>query len=206
MTTLETLLYVFNKFGIDPNTESPIRLRTFKRYDMAGMFKDLGFTKGAEIGVYRGEYSEVLCMLNPQLRLYCIDPWKVYKSDDPEPFASDQKSLDKFCQDAKKRLSKYNCKIIEDTSMNAIKNFAPESLDFVYIDANHSYKNMKEDLEGWSKIVRKGGIVSGHDYGHFKHKNLNLGTKKAIDEYVAEHKVKLFLVNRNFQTSWFFIK
>ena len=63
-----------------------------------------------------------------------------------------------------------------------------------------------KNCEGWSKIVRKGGIVSGHDYGHFKHKDRNLGTKRAIDEYVAEHKVKLFLVNRNFQTSWFFIK
>ena len=90
--------------------------------------------------------------------------------------------------------------------MEAIKDFKPESLDFVYIDANHSYKNMKDDIEGWSKIVRKGGIVSGHDYGHFKHKDRNLGTKKAINEYIEKNKQKLFLVNSNFQTTWFFVK
>jgi len=90
--------------------------------------------------------------------------------------------------------------------MEAIKDFNPRSLDFVYIDANHEYDFVKEDIVAWSKIVKVGGIVSGHDYGHFKHKDRNLGSKRAIDEYVKEHNKKLFLVNRNFQTSWFFVK
>lgn len=202
---MKTLDYVLNKFNLSPEVKSPVRL-VFKRYDLAGMFGELGFKSGAEIGVYKGEFSEILCLQNPDLKLYCIDPWETYESEDPEFYAQDQKALDEFYQEAKTRLSKYNCQIIKKASMEAIKDFKPGSLDFVYIDANHSYKNMAEDIDGWSKIVRKDGIVSGHDYGHFKHKDRNLGTKKAINEYVEKHKKKLFLVNRNFQTSWFFVK
>ena len=48
--------------------------------------------------------------------------------------------------------------------MDAVKDFKDESLDFVYIDANHGYESTKEDIREWSKKVKKGGIVSGHDY------------------------------------------
>ena len=202
MTTLD---FVINKFNLNEKTKFPVKL-VFKRYDMAGMFKELGFKMGAEIGVYKGGFSEILCVQNPGVKLYCIDPWKIYDSEEIEPYAHNQEALEEFYQEAVERLSKYNCEIIRKTSMEAIKGFKSESLDFVYIDANHSYKNMKEDIEGWSKIVRKGGIVSGHDYGHFKHKDRNLGTKRAIDGYIKEHNKKLFLVNRNYQTTWFFIK
>jgi hypothetical protein len=201
MTTLD---FVLKKFNLNKDTQFPVKL-IFKRYDMAGMFKELGFKTGAEIGVYKGGFSEILCVQNTGLKLYCIDPWKVYDSEEPEPYAHNREALEGFYQEAVERLSKYNCEIIRKTSMEAIKDFKPESLDFVYIDANHSYKNMKEDIEGWSKIVHKGGIVSGHDYGHFKHKDRNLGTKRAIDEYITEHNKKLFLVNRNYQTTWFFV-
>ena len=90
--------------------------------------------------------------------------------------------------------------------MEAIKDFEPNSLDFVYIDANHDKEHVTEDIEEWAKIVRPGGIVSGHDYGHFKHKDRNLDTKEVINDYVKKHNKQLFLVNRNYQTSWFFCK
>ncbi len=203
---MKTYDYIMEKFCLTEKTAFPVKLKTFKRYDMAGMFKELGFKTGAEIGVYKGGYSELLCIQNPGLRLYCIDPWEIYESEEIEPFAQDQEALNRFYDEAKTRLANYSCMIIKKTSMEAIKQFKPGSLDFVYIDANHSYKNMKEDIEGWAKIIRKGGIVSGHDYGHFKHKDRNIGTKRAINEYVRKHNKSLFLVNRNFQTTWFFIK
>ncbi len=200
---MNTYDYIINKFDLD--IKSPVRL-VFKRYDLAGLFHELGFKRGAEIGVYKGEYSEVLCMRNPDLKLYSIDPWTVYKSKEIEPFADNQEKLTEFYKEAKKRLAPYNCEIIKKTSMEAIRDFRPNSLDFVYIDANHDYKHLSNDLAGWARRVRRGGIVSGHDYGHFKHRDRNLGTKKAIDEYVQKHNLDLFLVNRNYQTTWFFVK
>ena len=48
--------------------------------------------------------------------------------------------------------------------MEAAEDFKDESLDFVYIDANHEFRYIAEDLAEWTKKVRKGGIVAGHDY------------------------------------------
>lgn len=49
-------------------------------------------------------------------------------------------------------------------------------LDFVFIDASHTYRDCRHDIEGWSRHVRKGGIVAVHDYGEFE------GVTRAVDE------------------------
>ena len=52
--------------------------------------------------------------------------------------------------------------------MEAVEDFADGSLDFIYIDANHDFRYIAEDLSEWTKKVRPGGIVSGHDYFYTK--------------------------------------
>ena len=54
--------------------------------------------------------------------------------------------------------------MIRCLSKNAVKLFKDESLDFVYIDANHAYDFVKEDLEMWWPKIKKGGYICGHDY------------------------------------------
>lgn len=48
--------------------------------------------------------------------------------------------------------------------MDVVKQFKDESLDFVYIDGNHSFQHVVNDLCEWEKKVKVGGIVAGHDY------------------------------------------
>jgi hypothetical protein len=48
--------------------------------------------------------------------------------------------------------------------MNVVRKFKKESLDFVYIDGNHTFRYVAEDIVEWEKIVRPGGAVAGHDY------------------------------------------
>ena len=60
--------------------------------------------------------------------------------------------------------------------MDAVEDFEDESLDFVYIDGHHGFRYIAEDLCEWSYKVRKGGIISGHDYARIK--------KDARDPYV----------------------
>ena len=48
------------------------------RDKLAEYFKELGFTKGVEVGVERGYFSEILCKANPDLKLFCVDAWQVY--------------------------------------------------------------------------------------------------------------------------------
>lgn len=48
--------------------------------------------------------------------------------------------------------------------MEAAQDFADRSLDFVYIDGNHQFQYVAWDIAEWSKKVKVGGIISGHDY------------------------------------------
>jgi len=177
------------------------------RIELAKYFKTLGFKKGAEIGVDEGRYAEILCKLVDGLTLYCIDSW-ANKTGKVKERIKRNKAFDK----ARTRLEKYDARIINRTSKEASNQFEDGSLDFVFIDANHDYLHVKEDIQLWAKKVRKGGIVSGHDY--YVTKQGNTGVIKAVDEYVAAYGQKLQLtdwdldnpVNDDKQPCWFFIK
>jgi len=67
--------------------------------------------------------------------------------------------------------------------MEAVEDFKDESLDFVYIDGHHGFRYVAEDLCEWTQKVKKGGIVSGHDYA--------LNKKGARDPYVLQVKYVL---------------
>lgn len=72
---------------------------------------------------------------------------------------------------------------IVTTSLQASKLFENESLDFVFIDASHDYENVKADILAWMPKVKKGGILSGHDYN--KHWP---GVIQAVDELIKDTK------------------
>jgi len=142
------------------HTGHPFEIPDCSREDLPQFFVDMGFKVGAEIGVERGQFSESLCRAG--LTIYAIDPWR----EQPNLFYErGQKRQDSYYEHTKQRLAPYpNSTIIRKTSMEAVTDFANESLDFVYIDANHEFRYIAEDLVEWTKRVKKGGIVSGHDY------------------------------------------
>jgi hypothetical protein len=138
----------------------PAEIPDCSRDDLPQLFLDLGFKTGAEIGVARGEYSEKIAQAG--LNLYAIDPWLSYGDYED---SRGQKALDDELEQAKKRLNIFpNCKIIRKTSLEAALDFPDRSLDFVYIDGNHQFMYVAEDLATWSVKVKIGGIISGHDY------------------------------------------
>lgn len=70
-----------------------------------------------------------------------------------------------------------NISIIKDTSENASKQFANGSIDFLMIDAGHSYDDVMKDLKIWYNKIKPGGIISGDDYNIFR------GVNRAADEF-----------------------
>ena len=106
---------------------------------------------------------------------------------------------------AKKSLRPFDAQIIKKTSMQAAAEDVPKwSLDFVYIDANHDFNHVMQDIIIWSDRVRPGGIVSGHDY------NIK-SVKTAVDAYVKIHGCELFVTEKgggypDSSPSWFFAK
>ncbi len=149
---------------------------------------------GCEIGIYKGENSEQLLKnLNIQ-KLYLIDPYIEYKDYDIENEFTIQIPFKKIEPVAHKKLSRYKDKIIfiKEKSSDALSKI-PSNLDFVYIDGNHAYKFVKEDIENYYKKIRKGGILSGHDIDHPE-------IARAVIEFIQKEKINNFQVD--FQDWW----
>ena len=131
----------------------------YNRNLLADVYRELGFKIGAEIGVRRGSYSRVLCRANPELKLYCVDPWGPYPGRRYTVGVQEQ-----IYKVARKRLSEYNAEFIRKRSLDAVNDFKNNSLDFVFIDGDHRYNSIAVDIVEWQRKVRPGGIVSVHDF------------------------------------------
>ena len=99
---------------------------------------------------------------------------------------------------------------LETFSADAAKEVADDSLDFVYIDGMHLYDFVMMDIILWSKKVREGGILSGHDYT--KHRDL-VEVVRVVNDYVREHRINPLYITDSAAaitagdkgSSWFFI-
>jgi hypothetical protein len=69
---------------------------------------------------------------------------------------------------------------IRMASVDAAKTYSDESLDVVFIDAGHSYEEVKEDILAWFPKVKRGGYIAGHDYSWCD------GVKQAVDEIIKD--------------------
>lgn len=164
---MNTLKFIAKRYNLDLSQKSPITLHASRFHELPKLFRKLGFKVGAEIGVSRGYYSKILLRSIPNLKLYGIDPWLKYEGYIELNNAQGQQTTDENLDVAMKRLSPYkNMIFVRKFSMDAVKEFADNSLDFVFIDGNHSFEFVVNDIAEWSKKVKVGGIIAGHDFWH----------------------------------------
>lgn len=182
--------------------------------ELAKLFAELNFNLGVEVGVDRGDYSEVLCKANPNLHLYSVDPWSAGEYEPGLSGVNEEQPYFENCyQETVQRLAPYNCTIVRKTSMEALKDFEDNSLDFVYIDANHDFLNFTMDLHHWLKKVKVGGIMSGHDYAYYSYRKFN-HVKRALIAYARCYRmIPVFAatydgngLKRDRYRSWFWVK
>lgn len=184
---------------------NPITLDHFgRRSEFIQMLKERQVKLGVEIGTDHGKYAEQICQAIPDLKLICVDPYTPYTEGTE---VHDQANVDQIYKEANDRLTKYNTKIMKITSMEAVKHIADNSLDFVFIDGNHSYSYVLEDVTEWTKKVKPGGIVAGHDY---KIDPTNdYGVIEAIQKYTKDsHICPWFILHKGGRLvdCWAFIK
>lgn len=166
----------------------------YNRNHLAELLGEIGFNKGAEIGVRQGAFSLRLCNRNPDLKLYCIDPWSALGSKYP------QEKQDRIYVAAQKNLSKYNVTFIRKTSIDALIDIEDGFLDFVYIDGDHRFDYVAMDIILWSRKVRSGGIVAAHDcYGG------EVGVQKAVAAYVHCHHIDPWYVTKELAPTAFWV-
>lgn len=172
---------------------------------MAELFTDLKFTTGAEIGVLFGRYSKILCEANPKLKLYSIDPWLVYKEYKD---LTTQKDFDGMYERTKSDMAPFDCTVIRKKSMDAVGKFKDNSLDFVYIDGNHEFASEANDIHEWSKKVKVGGIIAGHDYRKYRYRSFS-HSYEVVHAYTQAYAISPWFITdakKEQIRSWFWIK
>ena len=161
---------------------------------------------GVEIGVERGHYSVILLNTWKGKKLYLVDIWKHQEQQSDYYIALDvsdvehEKRYKQTLQNIQKFLGRYE--IIRKFSVDAARIFKDNSLDFVYIDANHTYKAVTEDLISWYPKVKCGGIVAGHD---FIDRGTRFGVKRAVKDFVTNKEVSILVTLEEWPT-WYFRK
>lgn len=202
----DTLEVIKEMFQFDINQDQmPIHLQGDRRIDLPRIFKNSGFTNGAEIGVWEGEYSRTLVRRVPNLHLYCIDPWKSY--GDFHETCNDDAIMEAAYEKTKEELKGRNVTIFRCESKDAVLNVPDGSLDFVFIDGNHNLPYTIADLHTWIPKVRKGGIISGHDYLVKRYPPSDIHVKIAINAWTDAYLIRpWFLLVRSRWPTWFWIK
>jgi len=174
-----------------PPTQLPIALQ-MSRNNLPGLCGELGFTRGAEIGVWKGAFTAAFCEAHPSIHMLAVDPWLSYPAwlDTKNQMPPDQavRIMEEAYQDARTRLAPFRHTIVRTFSSDAARDVPDRSLDFVYIDGNHVEAAVFEDLTLWAPKVRPGGFVAGHDYRAFKNKP-TIHVIEAVQRYTTEHAI-----------------
>jgi len=187
---------------------------------------------GLELGVFKGEFSKVL-LDNWGGKLYMIDPWRPLGDDYDD--SCDATQLHSLYANTAINIKGHETRgfMLRGLGEELIDLFDDESLDFIYIDANHAYDYVKNDMEMWYPKLKKSGIFAGHDYlnidwngdpGHdyllcengkdrqiFSHNQEGryfagiFGVNPAVDEFCKLHNKKR-KVTDEFWGSWYFTK
>jgi hypothetical protein len=193
------------------------------REEFGSLLNELGLVgTGVEIGVFQGEFAEVLLRHWHGSQLVLVDPWRhlpEYLDSYNLPDAEMHRNYEITCR----RLRRFDDRVIylRSESGAVVEEFENDTFDFIYLDANHAYKAVAFDLAAWYPKLKRGGIMSGHDYfdayadedfepiledrRYDRAKLVSYGVKSAVDEFVSRRGIRLFLTRERLP-SWYFQK
>lgn len=213
---MNTVEYLEKKFG--PHNGNPHKLKGFMREDMYKMFAELGFTTGVEIGVEKGKNAQTMFEIIPNLKLYGVDSYREHPQASYAYHAKirnwDEKYLENCKEQCLGRMKGRNFTLLQGFSEDMVKKIEDNSLDFVYLDGDHSYDFVMQDLIAWGRKLKKGGIMSGHDYYIEKStQSRRAKVRRALDDYTSVHGIKFYTTDENHAEllgdvypSWFWVK
>lgn len=163
---------VKNRYSLDLNLDS--------REDLVKVIDELELKIGCEIGVRAGNFSRFLLKNSKLSVLYSIDPWE---EGYPEYFIDETKAVQ-----ALKPFGERS-KIVKASSQDVVDQFEDEFFDFIYVDGGHDYESVHRDLTLYYPKLKRGGIISGHDYID----KYGDGVIKAVDEFTSLHNLPIYL-------------
>lgn len=158
---------------------------------------------GVEVGVWKGDFSASLLSRAEPRKLHLVDPWKFFDTGDYVQSlyggadARSQADMDQICADVEARFAgQIASKQVEVHRMPSVEFAAEvddESIDWVYIDGDHTHDAVLADLEAFYPKIKTGGIIAGDDYNTpgWWHD----GVTTAVNEFVRTRTVTVLAVH-----------
>ena len=159
---------------------------------------------GAEIGTWEGDFSAALLKRAKPKRLYLIDPWE-HRSEATyeQAFFGDrvpggQAKMDAIHDGVLRRfgaeIASGRVRVLRCRSTDPLEGL--DTLDWVYIDGDHTFDAVKADLERFYELLVPGGVVAGDDYGMAGW--WDDGVTRAVDGFVAERGITPTILGNQF--------
>lgn len=148
----------------------------------------------AEIGVLRAHTTEFILRNRKDLHVIMVDSWAVqanqpdrYKATGDDHAFHDGARVRAHFHEAMERTRPFAARVevLVLPSVQAAGLVDPRSLDLVFIDADHSYEGVREDIEAWLPKVKTGGWIGGHDYAN-NDPAFQFGVTAAVDDWCRE--------------------
>lgn len=137
------------------------------------------YRTAVEIGSYCGRSSRAIADNLPDGGvLYCVDAWKPFECVPPVITTPDEGEAvyAEFLRNMSDVIDGGTVVVCRMGSIKAAVTLNLDAVDFVFIDGDHTYEAVLQDIRMWLSVVRSGGVLAGHDYGVYP------GVGRAVDE------------------------
>lgn len=157
-----------------------------------------------EVGVFKGEYSKELIKKFSPKKIYLVDIFEGYvKSGDKDGINYQTVNLnDEFIKLKKEYETNPSVNIIKSDSKSFLKQLSDETIDLIYIDGDHSYEAVKNDLQLSFSKVKNNGYICGHDYIEPRFS----GVVRAVNEFCEENNLTIKYITNDGCPSYCILK
>lgn len=153
-----------------------------------------------EVGSWLGKSSSFMAVeianSKKNIKFNCVDTWQGSEEHSSHELIVKDLLYKKFLENINPVKDFINP--IRKTSLEASKDFKDKSLDFIFIDAGHSYEDVRDDIAAWYPKLKDGGYIAGHDYSQAWP-----GVEKAVKEFCDKNNIIFTLIE---QSCWLFKK
>lgn len=173
-------------------------MTVLRRSDFGDLCNARGIVRAVEVGTDRGIFAEQFLLRWRGEILVCIDPWTPYH------YMPYDRTPDMMMAVNLLSPFRYRAKLVRGESVALAPviggYYRP---GFVYIDGDHRYDSVRDDIRAWWPQLTSGGILAGHDYMPGEHADV----VRAVDEFAAERKLTLNLTEDDCEyRSWWMVK
>jgi hypothetical protein len=133
-----------------------------------------------ECGVDEAKLSRQIVQISNPTQLILVDTWATRRFNSSK--------LEMIQREFTEEISRGNVRIARMTSLDALRATADESLDWIYIDTDHSYSTTRDELLLAAQKVKRNGYICGHDYTLGSWPSYHrYGVIEAVNAFCVEH-------------------